>query len=529
MTETEQTQNKIIGGIRDRKAPRHWRGLQKGYSLRKKPKKILVLPGNGAETAKSANGMCKVVQDLLGKIPFKYEVCGFYYPDNDKSPQSTAERADILLNEYLVPLIADKNKFGDLERLSKEEACKNMRNVVVLTHCYGSRVMAAIDTKLDEIMADLGYSAQEAEDIHRQLFVAHHNNPRDDLGQNELRSSNLYRITQADERNIPAKYEMDSFPYYLVTEELQKDEILLTTVHQNEHALIIPRVGDGEESEHNGAYWMDTERKTKAGQREEEIFRAIFKEAVTSKYYIESLEQIENEAIPPHHPLNHLFGKIREYGQEFADEYNDYASDITSAFRQAKTKFKTGSLSAEEIESLPPEALFLTDSERKNLLDYAVEKQDIITAKLLWSNMRKEMPEPQAGNAISLLYDDEAANMLNAKIRQRIYLQRSLDKDDVPMFLALIEKSDLPYLDYAHAGEKLARRVGSIYGKLTPETANVDLKQFDKGLDSIHQRVKTLPADDESAEIKKALNERKLYSKQRYIQMLGMMREQTND
>ena len=524
MQNSENTPELIVSGMRDNNAARHWRSLQKGYSLRTGPKKILTMPGNGAQTAKAANGMCKVVQNLLGNTSFKYEVCGFYYPDNDRGAQSTAVRADTLLNEYFVPLIADKNQLGDLVRLSKDEACKNMRNVVVMTHCYGSRMMAVIDEKLEEIMADIGYSKAEIADIHRQLVVVHHNNPRDELGQKELGSSNLYRITQADEANKPGKYMLESFPYYVATEDLQADEVLLAAIYDNEHALLIPRVCNGEESEHNGAYWMASEKKTPAGQIEEKIFRAIFKEAVTSGYYIESLDRLEERAISKEPQLQSVFTKIKEYGAEFMEDYQYYKSDAVEDFFAAKDKLLKQSLSADEIAELAPEALFMTDENMKNLLDYAVEKKDISTVKNLWSKMREELPQAEAGNPISSQYEVESADMLNAKIRQRVYLQRALEKDDLSLFSALVETEDLSYLDYKNAGEKLMRRIGGIYCKLEPETAKTDLMQFRKCLNAMTERMQELPVDAETSGIKKALKGKISASDQRYISMLDMMR-----
>lgn len=524
MQDSDKMQDILVGGVRDSNAPRHWRSLQKGYSLRTGPKKILTMPGNGAQTAKAANGMCKVVQDLLGNTSFKYEVCGFYYPDNNRGAQSTAMRADMLLNEYFVPLIADKNQLGDLVRLSKEEACKNMRNVVVMTHCYGSRMMAVIDEKLEEIMADIGYSKAEIAEIHRQMVVVHHNNPRDELGKKELGSSNLYRITQADEANKLSKYETESFPYYMITEDLQADEVLLVALYTNEHALLIPRVCNGEESEHNGAYWMKSEKKTPAGQEEEKIFRTIFKEAVTSGYYIESLEQLEDRAISKESHLQPIFAQIKEYGEEFMDDYLEYKRGVVEDFSAAKDKLKKQGLTAEEIDEISDAALFVTDKTRKNLLDYAVERKDLPTVKNLWRRMKEQMPKISAGNSMSVVYEDESSDVLNAKIRQRIYLQRALEKDDMSLFSALVETEDLSYLDYKNAGEKLMRRVGGIYCKLEPETAKTDLMQFRKCLKTMNERMQELPVDAETSDIKKALKGKISSSDQRYISMLDMMR-----
>ena len=84
-------------------------------------------------------------------------------------------------------------------------------------------------------------------------------------------------------------------------------------------------------------------------------------------------------------------------------------------------------------------------------------------------------------------------------------------------------------MDYTNAGEKLTRRVGKIYAEQTPETLDVDLMQYRKGLDAVRQRLSRLPVDAELTDIKKALNGKAKYSDQRYMQILDVAHSQAHD
>ena len=50
-------------GIRDENRPNHW--CETSDISFKDKKTILILPGSGANRAKEANGMCKIVQNML--------------------------------------------------------------------------------------------------------------------------------------------------------------------------------------------------------------------------------------------------------------------------------------------------------------------------------------------------------------------------------------------------------------------------------------------------------------------------------
>lgn len=458
MSDELKTKNKYIhGGVRDKKAPRHWRVLNTKFLLNKKPKKIIILPGISAVTAKQVNGMCKIMGDMLSPNNQLCELCGFYYEDKSKSRISVVQRAEELLN-YFVPLVAKQDKFGDLQRLSSKEAAENMRNVIVATHCYGSRIIDVVDKKLDELMKEIGYQDKEIDYIHRQLFVIHQNTPIDDLGISKHRSTNLYRVSQTDENNQAVKYPLDSFPYYLLTEKLEENEVLLSSLNPEENVLIVPQISARGESEHNGAYWSDIASKTEAGKQEEQIAKAILNEVVSSSYPIENIEQIIKKAASKEDNLTNKTLASLEYGQELADDYYEYVTEIREERTRAMQKLKQKQLSKEEIEQLSPEALFLRGENGINLFEQALKSEDYKTAGILWQNMRKEMPRVNKNDHIQEIYQDESSDFLDAWLVHRHYVQKALETDNIEMFKSIVQDEEvLFYLDYKQAKGKTAQ------------------------------------------------------------------------
>ena len=429
---------KIEGGIRDnRDSLRHWRQMPQDYSLRTKPKKVLVLSGKGVQTAKAANGMCKVVENLLGTAAKNCEICGCYYPENEKTVQNTALRAMEIVDKFLVPLIADKDENGNLTKLSFAQACRNMRNVVVVTHCYGSRVMAVIDEQLDQIMRDIGYSETQAKLIHRQLFVAHHNNPREDLGSKALNSTNLYRITQADERNTPEEFVIGSLQHFISTEEMVDDELLLMPISATEHALVIKRISDGVESEHNGGYWIKPYEKLSAARLEETAFRIVLQEVVGSNYPIENLTEIEEKAWHGNPDIQDYATQIREYGQEFADDYFSLRQALTERYKINKNLLDSGRLGAVEIAKLTEKDLFFSSNDGKTLFDYSFAKGDVTTCRNLWLQMQKYLPLGRHDDAVQSVWKNTSEDHKAQYERYCRYMQQAQQSGNISMYETL--------------------------------------------------------------------------------------------
>lgn len=495
-TVSDGQNKKIAFGKRVYTNSNHWQPLQAGYSLLGKPKKILVLSGSGADTAKAANGMCKVVEEILGPSRGEYEICGFYYPENNRDRSSTIERAQELLDNFLVPLIAEKDNFGDLKRLSYETACENMRNVVMFTHCYGSRLVFEVNKKLDEIMSEIGYSAEEIDSIHRQLFVAHHNNPRDDLGTTPQKSSNIYRITHSDERNKPCEYETDTFPQYIIEEQFTDDDCVLTELSETEHAFVVGRISKGVESEHNGGYWIKRSQKTPGARLEDELFCRIFREVVFSRYKIENLRQIEDRALSGFSALQKSLNTVREYGEELCEDFQAWRQRKRLSFGSLKQKLINGDLQVENLQSVNKDVLFLTDKNKKNLLDYAVNSGNAGYAEKIWAAMSTELRYLGEGNEeLKKVYAGKPANWYEACLTYRAHLQKALNSNDVDMFSALLRKDALALLSYESAGEDTVVLAARRFAELDLRSVKVKPSVLEQGLNSLYMRLQKISSE----------------------------------
>lgn len=458
--------NTITIGQRDLDAPNHWRMMKNNLDMRHGPKKIFCFGGNGTLSSELANGMCKVAEKYLGDDADKYEIYGAYYENEDKTPPSVAARSLFIIDEILVPLIADKDKFGNLHRLPTEEACRNMREkVMFVNHCHGSRISHEISkeffnslSKFDEIMLNIGYSREESLKIHRQLVVIDHNNPCADVGTLPVHSTTLYRITHADEHNKPVKYNVDSFGYFLATEEMNYNDIYAMDISSNELALVIPSISAHKKSEHNGAYWqIPLNDKFMSAAIEETIFMAFFKELANSKYIIGNWQQIEQNVMRKNSNLQKIYEEMSKDGAEFMENYGAYQQNVHKEFNEAKEKVLNGQFSAQDGVKISQEALFFHDENGKNILDLAVKRNDAVTAGIIWHNMLNEMPLFEHGKDIKTIYQNCSHDMLETKEKHRFYVMQALENNNVEMFESLVQNRDvLVGLDYSHAGADTA-------------------------------------------------------------------------
>ena len=86
--------SKIGLGVRDKNSPHHWREDDGTLNFASDKKTILILPGSATHDAKAANGMCKVVEEMLppDKID-EFQICSMYYDNELTSTAPTVVRA----------------------------------------------------------------------------------------------------------------------------------------------------------------------------------------------------------------------------------------------------------------------------------------------------------------------------------------------------------------------------------------------------------------------------------------------------
>ena len=513
MSEQKEKEFTFFMGIRDLNAPNHWREAPKNYSFLGH-KTILILPGSATHSAAVANGMCKVAECALPEeIRKNVDICSLYYPQKTSGRTGSVERALTLLDKYIMPLVSKKDKNGDLVKISADKAAKNLRNLTVFTHCYGSYMIEAIDIKLASDLQNLGYNKQECENIQRQLFVVHHNDISNLLGVVNMKSTNLYRITQADERRNLWRYKSDSFQYYAQTEQLEQlgeDVVLYVKVGKNERALLIKQITEEGEDEHNGAYWHD-DKKSEGGEKEQELFEAIFSEAVRSNYPLDNIEELVRQLTHRQPFLKDEFTDPMTYGKEFGDEYVQYHQNIVRQVKALREKQEVDNLKEKEVKTLSPEVLLYMDENDKMLLDYAVENNNLPQTKILWNAVRKQLPKKEV--LMKADFEDLGQNYGAAYNRNHIYLQYMLDEGKPEMFAALAKGADcLTQLEYSNADDKTLLEASKVYAGLPANTGQLDRLQYYKLLAYMYARVETMEPSQDRTDVLKQL-ETKVFTK----------------
>ncbi|MBP5353199.1 MAG: hypothetical protein J6Y91_05490 [Alphaproteobacteria bacterium] len=461
------------------------------------PKKtVLILPGSGVNSAKEANGMCKVVEKMLPEDrKDDYQICSLYYDNSYTMFRPTVIRAEKIFDEYIVPLIATKDANGDLHRLSAQQAAHNLRNLTVVTHCYGGYIMQEMDKLLKRTMEDLGYLGGEQSYIHRQLFVVQHNNIDEDLGCEDFGSTNLIRISAADEKTWRGEMLEDSFRFYAETNKIQEQDMLYLSVSENTRVLWADRITKDGRREHNGGYWLSSIYKTEAGKTEEQLFQTIFTEAVTTDKMIDSMEQIIRDAVQKKPEQRSLFNKVMRKGKDFSNRFKQYSQNIRQGFAKLKDKLMNGQAASIQPMQEPVSAIFAEDRDGKFLLDYAIEKGAYDLAEKLVNCMASFIP---AETCMS-----QCRNQMDADSRRGKWAQQALDANQPALLKAVRTMSEkfLP-LNYEKADEKTLTASAQILESFAfPNTLSAQ-EEYCKYMVDLYAKSKQI-------ELKKDINEPK--------------------
>lgn len=195
---------KIVWGKRNpNNKEYHWDNLNLDEYTPNKPI-VVCLSGNGTKSAKSANGMCKYVENLLDLMfkvkefdikaedkidiiscAYSYNLRYLFFPDDNKV---TEEYPDIekytqdfpnalsyaKQNGYLgksasqqfarnILLSKCLNKVG--ERLNVDKCQKNLSQIIFFTYCYGAKALNRIVKDFSKMLSQNGFNKREIEEI----------------------------------------------------------------------------------------------------------------------------------------------------------------------------------------------------------------------------------------------------------------------------------------------------------------------------------------------------------------------------
>ncbi len=466
-----QEDSKFSIGCRDMSSPHHWKEVDGKY-FSQKHKRILILPGSGANSAKEANGMCKVVEKILENSSVKYNIYSLYYPNSRIYNDITIVRAQKLFDEYLVNLISSKDKQGDLHRLDFEDAMSNMRDTLIFTHCYGCFIQRALEQEFVKTMSSIGYSAEEQNKILKQMVVIQHNSINSSIGCENPKTTQILRCSQQDEENSACDFYNDTFQYFIKNEELLPDEVLYMATSQNERVLLVPKICRG--NDHNGGYWND--KKTEAGYIEEQIFKIIFAEIITSSEPIINVEQFIKKAIYFNTDNRELFKQLIENGREYFEEFQANRKAIRLGYDLSRQKILNEEFQPDDIEKIPVDILFAINDKEETLLDIALERENTELAIAIFSRMHKYLPK----NDTLLHKYSRNYNDFNQSIED--YIQLSIDAANPQLFIAFAQHSTkLAKLNYDNIDNNILPIVIDIYLKQPKKEALCDQMQyFDK-------------------------------------------------
>lgn len=162
--------NRVEMGKRNLAKEKHWENLfVENYGITKPT--IICLGGNATIDTFEANGFCKLVENMLGlikrgsteNISDRVDLLGFGYARKNSSDEVGELPNDFVENfvdSVMIPLFSENG-----ERLSLDEAKRNMSKISFFTYCHGQVEANKIIETLDLRLADLGYNEGEINDI----------------------------------------------------------------------------------------------------------------------------------------------------------------------------------------------------------------------------------------------------------------------------------------------------------------------------------------------------------------------------
>lgn len=439
-------------GLRDYNATNHWRVCDEKFSLLGK-KTIFIVPGSGTNSEEQANGMCKIVENMLpDDQKGKWQICSMHYEDSRTHTIPTVIRAMTILDNYFVPLFSTKDKEGNLHKIDAKKAAENMRDVVLVTHCYGGNIEKVIEQKMSDLMLEIGYTDKERDYIMKQLFVVQHNNIDEKLGQNKTFATHLLRLSAADEETVVSDMLYGSFRHYTLSNKIGDDSVAYLKLSDNERVLWVNRITKDKMDEHNGGYWVKDDYKSEAGLKEDLLFKIIFHEVTSSNYPIENMEQILRCAAEKNPDNKKIITECLQSGKDFSTGFAQYQNKFIGGFTQLKNKLDTKSLTRTDILQADKDVCFVQDNNGKFLMDYLLEDKNYNLASVLMKKMAPAIPTMDRWGSYQSL---DSKNKENAAENIHNWAQTALNDNQLDILKQLIENDRKAYqLDYTQANSK---------------------------------------------------------------------------
>lgn len=126
---------------------------------------VLIFGGSGTDREVFVNLYLKSASSLLGVFNSDAQCIGINYNKLNIDDETRHFSLKKLSTQLLLPLLENDGKKIEVER-----ACKNLRNITLLSHCLGHSWVNELVQILTVQMEELGYSEPERNKILEQLF-----------------------------------------------------------------------------------------------------------------------------------------------------------------------------------------------------------------------------------------------------------------------------------------------------------------------------------------------------------------------
>lgn len=372
---------------------KHWEEVTNPDALLGK-KVILCLPGNGTKTAKVANGMCKVIANMLSE-PVRQALGENIYSVYYSQAKDALLEAGFF-NKYLLPFMVKETAYGKSyteicpdDALPFDEIKKNMRNLTVFTHSQGSQVIAEFEMYFRQGLKKLGYLDAPRSEIMRQMFVLHANDLHQHFG--VTKATVMHRISQNDRLET---YLADKLGRYMYKHSLDKNlPAAWFTTAENEGVLLFAKTGG---DDHNGGFWRK-EKMNPLAIKGYDVSGKVLDYVITSDKDMPDIDTIINEALKTDKDLTAFMAEVREKGGQYFAAITSRMQHFDSLQTDFGQKIKKGELKtiAEEILTMSKadSAFFFSQPCNDGLYsirDYLVQKGDIGQIKLVFETFPDE-------------------------------------------------------------------------------------------------------------------------------------------
>ncbi|MBQ7633590.1 MAG: hypothetical protein IJS88_05730 [Alphaproteobacteria bacterium] len=282
-------------GIKDRNHENHWR---EDFMINPNKKTILFFGGSGTYDGKAANGYLNSVIDIFGMSAkqitdtqlvsayrsLKHEILKHYISlvnngcDIKEYEQQTYKKAILA---KLMPFMAQQYN-GRWERIPPQRLYANFRNLMLISHCYGTKDIYNVADILRQTLNKLGYSTDIQKHALSQIICITNNTQHDFNTKTGFTAYHRYSVFDGQWKKQYNKQYSDNYPVFLedypAFHQYKKSKTAFINLNKKEMLLVFNKVLHYQcgKDEHNSAFWtVDRKLLTSAGKMQAELIKSI--------------------------------------------------------------------------------------------------------------------------------------------------------------------------------------------------------------------------------------------------------------